>query len=93
MRSICTQKNVPSPSFPDITPARKGVPILKFYLKLLHNNDYLLMADCNIGVISLSAREKPPHRAEVASVAGYLPLGEGDPACVIDKKQDEQMFI
>lgn len=74
----------------DISPARSAVPLLKFHMKLLHAGKYLLMADCQIGVITLSARTRAmPYRAEIGGVAKNLSLGEGYQACISDRNKDE----
>ncbi|KAJ0173042.1 hypothetical protein K1T71_011218 [Dendrolimus kikuchii] len=68
----------------NILPMRKTIPLLKFFMKLLRNGKFLLMIDCHIGVASLSARpDHLPYRAEVASAAAELELGDGFPAYVI----------
>ncbi|KAF9805765.1 hypothetical protein SFRURICE_009397, partial [Spodoptera frugiperda] len=74
----------------NISPARSAVPLLKFHMKLLHAGKYLLMADCQIGVITLSARTRAmPYRAEIGGVAKNLSLGDGYQACISDRNKDE----
>lgn len=73
---------------------RKSVPLLKFFIKLLRDGKFLLMIDCHIGVASLFARsDQLPYRAEVASAAAELDLGDGYPACTKNKREEEQFFV
>ncbi|XP_023951223.2 uncharacterized protein LOC112055378 [Bicyclus anynana] len=77
----------------NIKPMRKGVPLLKFQMKLIRNGKYLLMMDCHVGASTLSARVGRSYRTEIAAEAAALNLGDGHPACVNEKKDDEQFFL
>ncbi|KAJ8712999.1 hypothetical protein PYW08_008303 [Mythimna loreyi] len=73
-----------------ITPARKTVPLLQFHLKLMYGGKYLLMADCQIGVTTLSVRRRSvPYRAEIGGIADSLDFGAGLHACQSDKRKEE----
>ncbi|XP_072934792.1 uncharacterized protein [Epargyreus clarus] len=78
----------------DISPMRNGVPLLMFQLKLVRHGKYLVMMDCHVGVISLSARSNhTPYRSEIAAAVTELDMGDGFPACTQEKNKEEQFFV
>ncbi|CAH0713795.1 unnamed protein product, partial [Brenthis ino] len=78
----------------NIFPLRKGVPLLKFQMKLLRQGKFLLVMDCHVGGASLAARpDHPPYRSEIAAEAALLDIGDGHPACTVEKNKGEQFFL
>ncbi|XP_039751966.1 uncharacterized protein LOC120627908 [Pararge aegeria] len=78
---------------PNVKPMRKGVRLMKFQMKLVRDCKYLLVMDCHVGGASLAAR--PGHhsyRTEIAAEAEILNLGNGYPACVNEKNDDEHFL-
>lgn len=72
-----------------MTPQRRAVPLLKFYLKLVNKGRYLVMMDCQIGVISLSTRlDDEPTQEQIATVVSKLGLGPGHFACLSVKDNE-----
>ena len=73
---------------------RKGVPLLRFQMKLLKEGKYLLVMDCHVGGASLASRtDHPVYRSEIAAEAAYLDIGDGHPACTVEKNKGEQFFV
>ncbi|XP_059052921.1 uncharacterized protein LOC131847370 [Achroia grisella] len=78
----------------NLTPMKNGVPLLKFFIKLVKEGKFLVMMDCHMGVGSISARtDNPPYRSEILSAAAEMDLGDGYPACSRDKNNDEQVLV
>ncbi|CAB3246291.1 unnamed protein product [Arctia plantaginis] len=59
-----------------VRPHKKSVPLFKIQMRLYLDGRYLLLADCNIGVITLSVHQTPFRgEMEIAGVADSLHLG------------------
>ncbi|XP_061722424.1 uncharacterized protein LOC133528932 [Cydia pomonella] len=72
----------------EMLPHQASVPLLKFQLKLIRDGKFLIMMDCHIGAVSLSARYSgtPPTEEELAEAVAEAGLGEGFSACMKGKK-------
>ncbi|XP_068623856.1 uncharacterized protein [Battus philenor] len=78
----------------NIPPLRKAVPLIKFNMKLVANGRFLVVMDCQTGVITLSSRSRnvSPSRSDIASTVAELGFGEGHPACTVDKNGDDHFL-
>ncbi|KAJ8712998.1 hypothetical protein PYW08_008302 [Mythimna loreyi] len=75
-----------------VAPPKMTVPLLRFHLKLLYAGKYLLMADCQLGVTTLSARRRAVStRTEIGGIANSLNFGPGHFACQFDLNKNERL--